>query len=95
MKNQVLLTSEQLIELSSYLCDIADTLNLQLLAQNSFSLGENCTKWDLINARKLNDLIYNQNQKIAEKLEDISGILANNDNAIEIASYFQRFHKGA
>ena len=82
---QVLLSAKKLAELGNELTDIMNILKMSNLALEGleFALQEDTTTF-LWLAKKYIDTAYAQNEKLCDRLNEISFLLLNSDNAKEL-----------
>lgn len=85
---QVLLSAKKLAELGNELTDIMNVLEMNNLALEGleFALQKDTTTF-LWLAKKYTDTAYAQNEKLYDRLNEISFLLLNNDNAKELEAY--------
>lgn len=85
---QVLLSAKKLAELGNELNDIANILKMNNLALEGleFTLQKDTTAF-LWLAKKYIDTAYAQNERLYDRLNEISFLLSNNDNAKELEAY--------
>ena len=85
---QVLLSAKKLAELGNELTDIMNVLEMNNLALEGLEFAlQNDTTTFLWLAKKYTDTAYAQNEKLYDRLNEISFLLLNNDNAKELEAY--------
>ncbi len=84
----VLLSAKKLAELGDELTDITNILKMNNIALEGleFTLQKDTTAF-LWLAKKYIDAAYAQNEKLYDRLNEISFLLSNNDNAKELEAY--------
>jgi hypothetical protein len=87
---QVLLSAKKLAELGNELVDIVNVLEMNNLALEGFefALRKDTTAF-LWLAKKYIDTAYAQNEKLCDRLNEISFLLLNSDNAKELEAYHE------
>lgn len=84
----VLLSAKKLAELGDELTDITNILKMNNIALEGleFTLQKDTTAF-LWLTKKYIDAAYAQNEKLYDRLNEISFLLLNNDNAKELEAY--------
>jgi hypothetical protein len=85
---QVLLSAKKLAELGNELTDITNVLEMNNLALEGIELAlQKDTTAFLWLSKKYIEVAYTQNEKLYDRLNEISFLLLNNDNAKELEAY--------